>query len=58
MTNEPGFAYHLANVKHLQWKRTLARQAVPVPGTCAAARLKHPLLKPRAAARLKPPSTS
>lgn len=33
MTNEPGFAYHLANVKHLFWKRTLARAAVPVPGS-------------------------
>jgi len=32
MTNEPGFAYHLANVKHLQWKRGLIRQAVSVPG--------------------------
>jgi penicillin V acylase-like amidase (Ntn superfamily) len=33
MTNEPAFEYHLANAKHLQWKRTLVRQAVPVPGS-------------------------
>lgn len=32
-TNEPEFPYHLTNVRHLQWKRGLARQAVTVPGT-------------------------
>ena len=33
MTNEPPFEYHLANGRHLAWKRTLVRQAVPVPGS-------------------------
>jgi penicillin V acylase-like amidase (Ntn superfamily) len=33
MTNEPPFEYHLANAKHLQWKRSLVRQAVAVPGS-------------------------
>jgi len=33
MTNEPPFEYHTLNAKHLAWKRTLARQAVPVPGS-------------------------
>lgn len=33
MTNEPPFEYHLAAAVHLGWKRTLARQAVPVPGS-------------------------
>lgn len=33
MTNEPGFAYHLANVQHLLWKRTLSRAAIAVPGS-------------------------
>ena len=33
MTNEPAFEYHLANIKHLQWKRGLARQSVSVPGS-------------------------
>lgn len=32
MTNEPQFSYHLENVKHYEWKRTLARQAVAIPG--------------------------
>lgn len=32
MTNEPPFEYHIANAQHLAWKRTLVRQAVPVPG--------------------------
>lgn len=32
MTNEPTFDWHLENIKHYQWKRTLARQAVAVPG--------------------------
>lgn len=31
-TNEPTFDYHLMNIKHYQWKRTLARQAVAIPG--------------------------
>jgi len=33
MTNEPPFDYHLTNVEHYEWKRSLARQAVPVPGS-------------------------
>ena len=33
MTNEPVFEYHIANAQHLAWKRTLVRQAVPVPGS-------------------------
>lgn len=33
MTNEPAFDYHLTNIEHYEWKRTLARQAVPVPGS-------------------------
>jgi len=32
MTNEPRFEWQLQNVKHLEWKRTLARSAVAVPG--------------------------
>jgi choloylglycine hydrolase len=32
MTNEPTYDWHLANVKHYEWKRTLARQSVAVPG--------------------------
>lgn len=32
MTNEPTFDWHLENVKHYEWKRTLARQSVAVPG--------------------------
>lgn len=32
MTNEPTFDWHLENIKHYQWKRTLARQSVAVPG--------------------------
>jgi choloylglycine hydrolase len=32
MTNEPTFDYHLMNIKHYEWKRTLARQAVAIPG--------------------------
>lgn len=32
MTNEPTFDWHLANIDHYEWKRTLARQAVGVPG--------------------------
>lgn len=31
-TNEPAFAWHLENVKHLEWKKTMARSAVAVPG--------------------------
>jgi len=30
---KPEFPYHVANARHLQWKRKLARQAVTVPGT-------------------------
>jgi penicillin V acylase-like amidase (Ntn superfamily) len=33
MTNEPEFEYQLTNIKHLQWKRGLARQSVSVPGS-------------------------
>lgn len=33
MTNEPAFDYHLMNIKHYEWKRGLARQAVPLPGS-------------------------
>jgi penicillin V acylase-like amidase (Ntn superfamily) len=32
MTNEPAFDWHLTNIEHYEWKRTLARQAVEVPG--------------------------
>jgi len=32
MTNEPTFDWHLGNVAHYEWKRTLARQAVATPG--------------------------
>lgn len=32
MTNEPELSYHLTNVEHYTWKRSLARQAVAVPG--------------------------
>ncbi len=32
MTNEPSFDWHLQNAKHYEWKRTLARQAIPIPG--------------------------
>jgi len=32
MTNEPRFEWQLQNVKHLEWKRTLSRSAVSVPG--------------------------
>lgn len=32
MTNEPAFDWHLTNIEHYEWKRSLARQAVEVPG--------------------------
>jgi choloylglycine hydrolase len=32
MTNEPELSYHLTNVEHYEWKRSLSRQAVAVPG--------------------------
>ena len=32
MTNEPTFDYHLINIKHYEWKRTLARQSIAIPG--------------------------
>jgi choloylglycine hydrolase len=32
MTNEPTFDWHLENIRHYEWKRTLARQAVAIPG--------------------------
>lgn len=32
MTNEPTFDYHLKNIAHYEWKRTLARQAVAIVG--------------------------
>jgi penicillin V acylase-like amidase (Ntn superfamily) len=31
-TNEPTFDWHQQNIEHYEWKRTLARQAVAVPG--------------------------
>ena len=31
-TNEPPFPWHVANVEHLEWKRSLARPAVAIPG--------------------------
>lgn len=31
-TNEPTFDWHLENIRHYQWKRTLSRQAVATPG--------------------------
>jgi penicillin V acylase-like amidase (Ntn superfamily) len=31
-TNEPTLDWHLENVRHYQWKRTLARQSVAIPG--------------------------
>lgn len=33
MTNEPTFDWHLTNIEHYEWKRSLSRQAVPVPGS-------------------------
>ena len=38
MTNEPPFPFHIANVKHFQWKRTLARPAVATPGAVTCSR--------------------
>lgn len=32
MTNEPEFDWHLKNIEHYEWKRTLARQAIEIPG--------------------------
>ena len=32
MTNEPTFDWHLTNIGHYEWKRSLSRQAVAVPG--------------------------
>lgn len=32
MTNEPTFDYHLMNIRHYEWKRTLVRQSVAIPG--------------------------
>eukprot|EP00900_Chrysochromulina_parva_P024099 jgi/Chrpa1/6322/Chrysochromulina_OHIO_Genome00014229-RA len=32
ITNEPVFEWHLANARHLQWKRTLERTAIGIPG--------------------------
>lgn len=31
-TNEPTLDWHLENIRHYQWKRTLARQSVAIPG--------------------------
>ena len=31
-TNEPTFDWHQQNIEHYEWKRTLARQAVAIPG--------------------------
>merc|ERR1712039_793905 len=32
-TNEPPFLWHLESVRHLQWKQSLARSAVDLPGS-------------------------
>jgi len=32
MTNEPTFDWHLINIEHYEWKRTLSRQAIAIPG--------------------------
>ena len=32
MTNEPTVDYHLTNIRHYEWKRTLARQSIAIPG--------------------------
>eukprot|EP00658_Telonema_sp_P-2_P016167 TRINITY_DN16262_c0_g1_i13.p1 TRINITY_DN16262_c0_g1~~TRINITY_DN16262_c0_g1_i13.p1 ORF type:complete len:363 (-),score=72.48 TRINITY_DN16262_c0_g1_i13:196-1284(-) len=32
MTNEPAYDWQIRNVQHLEWKRTLARSAVSIPG--------------------------
>ena len=32
MTNEPPLDYHITNVEHYEWKRTLTRQAIAMPG--------------------------
>ena len=31
-TNEPTLDWHIENVKHYEWKRTLSRQSIAVPG--------------------------
>lgn len=31
-TNEPTLDWHIENVKHYEWKRTLARQSIAIPG--------------------------
>ena len=31
-TNEPSLDWHWENIKHYEWKRTLARQAIVIPG--------------------------
>lgn len=31
-TNEPTLDWHLQNIQHYQWKRTLARQSIAIPG--------------------------
>jgi len=33
MTNEPSYPWHVEAVKHLQWKESLARTAVSMPGS-------------------------
>ena len=33
MTNEPSYQWQLQAVKHLQWKESLARSAVSMPGS-------------------------
>ena len=33
MTNEPTFDWHLSNINHYEWKRSLSRQAISVPGS-------------------------
>merc|ERR1740117_1543973 len=31
-TNEPGIEWQVENIKHLEWKRTLERSSVVIPG--------------------------
>ena len=33
MTNEPTFDWHLTNIDHYKWERSLSRQAIPIPGS-------------------------
>jgi penicillin V acylase-like amidase (Ntn superfamily) len=31
-TNEPTFDWHVENINHYEWKRSLARQSIAIPG--------------------------